>query len=69
MHLIIVGNKSEYRNSKFETISKDKNSNDQNKLSTVWLPNFGFILNIRKFEFRICFGLRISCFEIPVYPG
>jgi len=70
----MAGNKSEYRNSPdlikwVETISKNKNSNDPNKLSAVWFLNFEFILNIKKFLFRICFVFRISYLEIPVYPG
>jgi len=68
------GNKSEYRISPdlikwVETISKNKNSKNQNKLPAVWLANFDFILKIRKFVFRICFVFLISDFEIPVYPA
>jgi len=61
-------NKSEYRISKFETIAKIKNSNDQDKLSAAWVSNGEVVLTIKEFGFSICFEYRNSCFEIPVYP-
>jgi hypothetical protein len=36
----MVTSKSEYQISKFETISKYKNSNDQNQLTSLWLSDF-----------------------------
>ena len=49
--------------SKLETISNNKNSNDQNKSSVTWYHGRSVDSNILKFEFRICFGFLISCFE------
>ena len=51
----------EYRSTKFETISNDINSNDQNILFIGYiLPKIIlYVLNIWTFGFQICFGLRL----------
>ena len=47
--------KFEYQNTKYETNSKDQNTNDQNEIPLRFLP-FGIFF----FEFRICFEFRVS---------
>jgi hypothetical protein len=55
--------KYEFRNSNFETISNDQNLNDRNGTEEIFIFHAkGAVLNIRKFEFRICFGFRDSDF-------
>ena len=55
--------KSEYRISKYETISNDQNSNDRNKIMAWMKAKNGAVFVIEQFEFGVCFGFRISDFE------
>ena len=48
-------------------ISNDQNLNDRNGTEEIFIVGAkAAVLNIRKFEFRICFGFRASNFEIMV---
>jgi hypothetical protein len=56
-----------YQNPNFETISNDQNLNDRNGTKGIFIAGSkAAVLNIRKFEFRICLGFRASNFEFMV---